>query len=268
MPTVQYTHGMLSCCEFTGVPLRWLLDDCGADFKKAKFVLAEGADGSSMTRTINMANVLDDVMVAYGMNGEMLRRRTATRCAWWCPACRGVSWVKYLRRIEVGDQPHATKDESIHYVDLMPDGQHRQYTSIQEVKSVITSPSGGQVLIDKGFFNITGIAWSGRGKIRKGRCLGGWRQELENRASGNTDPRQMPDPLQPGLDLGRWRCGADVTCHRFHRTRAAFDHRAAQGAWYQVDLSSTTRFKAGSSRPTGGQQCSDRLTGSRSVAVS
>ena len=167
VPTVQYTHGMLSCCEFTGVPLKWLLDDCGADFKKGKFVLAEGADGSSMTRTINMANVLDDVMVAYGMNGEMLRPENGYPLRLVVPGVQGVSWVKYLRRIEVGDQPYATKDETIHYVDLMPDGQHRQYTSIQEVKSVITSPSGGQVLIDKGYFNVTGIAWSGRGKIRK-----------------------------------------------------------------------------------------------------
>ncbi len=167
VPTVQYTHGMLSCCEFTGVPLKWLLDDCGADFKKGKFVLAEGADGSSMTRTINMANVLDDAMVAYAMNGEMLRPENGYPLRLVVPGVQGVSWVKYLRRIEVGDMPYATKDETIHYVDLMPDGQHRQYTSIQEVKSVITSPSGGQVLIDKGFFNITGIAWSGRGKIRK-----------------------------------------------------------------------------------------------------
>ncbi len=167
VPTVQYTHGMLSCCEFTGVPLKWLLDDCGIDLKKAKFVLAEGADGSSMTRTINLANALDDVMVAYGMNGEMLRPENGYPLRLVVPGVQGVSWVKYLRRIEVGDMPYAAKDETLHYVDLMPDGQHRQYTSIQELKSVITSPSGGQVLLDKGFFNVTGIAWSGRGKIRK-----------------------------------------------------------------------------------------------------
>ena len=167
VPTVQYTHGMLSCCEFTGVPLKWLLDDCGIDMKKAKFVLAEGADGSSMTRTINLSNALDDVMVAYGMNGEMLRPENGYPLRLVVPGVQGVSWVKYLRRIEVGDMPYATKDESLHYVDLMPDGQHRQYSSIQEVKSVITSPSGGQVLVDKGYFNVTGIAWSGRGKIRK-----------------------------------------------------------------------------------------------------
>ncbi len=167
VPTVQYTHGMLSCCEFTGVPLKWLLDDCGIDMKKAKFILAEGADGSSMTRTVNLANALDDVMVAYGMNGEMLRPENGYPLRLVVPGVQGVSWVKYLRRIEVGDMPYGAKDESLHYVDLMPDGQHRQYTSIQEVKSVITSPSGGQVLLDKGFFNVTGIAWSGRGKIKK-----------------------------------------------------------------------------------------------------
>ena len=167
VPTVQYTHGMLSCCEFTGVPLKWLLDDCGIDLKKARFVLAEGGDGSSMTRTININNALDDVMVAYGMNGEMLRPENGYPLRLVVPGVQGVSWVKYLRRIEVGDMPYATKDETLHYVDLMPDGQHRQYSSIQEVKSVITSPSGGQVLLDKGFFNVTGIAWSGRGKIVK-----------------------------------------------------------------------------------------------------
>ena len=80
---------------------------------------------------------------------------------------QGVSWVKYLRRIEVGDMPYATKDEAIHYVDLMPDGQHRQYSGIRECKRGVTTPSGGQMLLDKGFYNITGLAWSGRGKIQR-----------------------------------------------------------------------------------------------------
>lgn len=167
VPTVQYTHGMISCCEFTGVPLKWLLDDCGADWKRGKFVLAEGADGSSMTRTINIENVMDDVLVAWGMNGEMLRPENGYPLRLVVPGVQGVSWVKYLRRVELGDKPYGAKDEVLHYVDLMPDGRHRQYTSIQEVKSVITSPSGGQVLVDKGYFNVTGLAWSGRGKIRR-----------------------------------------------------------------------------------------------------
>ena len=167
VPSVQYTHGMLSCSEFTGVLLSTLLDDCGIDRSKAKFVLAEGADGSSMTRTIPIERALDDVFVAWGMNGEMLRPENGYPLRLVVPGIQGVSWVKWLRRIEVGDEPWASKDEALHYVDLMPDGLHRQYTSIQECKSVITMPSGGQVLLDKGFYNITGLAWSGRGKIRR-----------------------------------------------------------------------------------------------------
>jgi sulfane dehydrogenase subunit SoxC len=166
VPTVQYTHGMLSCSEFTGVPLITLLELAGVDFKKAKFILAEGADGSSMTRTIPMNLVTSgQVLVAYGQNGEMLRPENGYPLRLVVPGVQGVSWIKYLRRIEVGDLPYATKDETLHYVDLMPDGQHRQYSHIQECKSVVTTPSGGQVLLTKGFHSITGLAWSGRGKI-------------------------------------------------------------------------------------------------------
>jgi sulfane dehydrogenase subunit SoxC len=168
VPTVQYTHGMLSCSQFTGVPLITLLEMAGADLKNGKFVLAEGADGSSMTRTIPMSLIRSgEVLVAYGQNGEMLRPENGYPLRLVAPGIQGVSWVKWLRRIEVGDQPFGTKDEVLHYVDLLPDGLHRQYTSIQECKSVITSPSGGQFLLDKGFYNVTGLAWSGRGKIKR-----------------------------------------------------------------------------------------------------
>ena len=168
VPTVQYTHGMLSCSEFTGVPLRTILELCGADLKRAKFILAEGADGSGMTRTIPMGLVMSgEVLVAYGQNGEMLRPENGYPLRLIVPGVQGVSWVKYLRRIEVGDMPYGAKDETIHYVDLLPDGTHRQYSSIQEIKSVVTSPSGGQVLLQKGFHNISGLAWSGRGKITR-----------------------------------------------------------------------------------------------------
>jgi sulfane dehydrogenase subunit SoxC len=168
VPTVQYTHGMVSCSEFTGVPLKHLLDDCGVDYKKARYVLAEGADGSSMTRTIPMEMVESgEVFVAYGQNGEMLRPENGYPLRLVVPGVQGVSWVKWLRRIEVGDKPYATKDEAVHYIDLLPSGLHRQYSSIQEAKSVITTPSGGQTLLDKGFFNVSGLAWSGRGRIKQ-----------------------------------------------------------------------------------------------------
>jgi len=167
VPTVQYTHGMLSCCEFTGVRVAVLLDDCGVDRKKGKFVLAEGADGSGLTRTIAIERALDDAIVAWGMNGEMLRPENGYPLRLVVPGVQGVSWVKWLRRLEVGDQPYGAKDDVLHYVDLMPDGTHRQYASIQECKSVITSPSGGQVLLDRGYYNVTGLGWSGRGRIKR-----------------------------------------------------------------------------------------------------
>jgi sulfane dehydrogenase subunit SoxC len=168
VPTVQYTHGMLSCSEFTGVPLVTLLEMAGVDWRVAKFALAEGADGASMTRTIPVELIKSgEVLVAYGQNGEMLRPENGYPLRLVVPGVQGVSWVKWLRRVEVGDAPYASKDENIHYIDLMPDGRHRAYTSIQEVKSVITTPSGGQVLLDKGFYSITGLAWSGRGKVAK-----------------------------------------------------------------------------------------------------
>jgi len=166
VPTCQYTHGMLSCSEFTGVPLKLLFEMCGVDAKRGRYVLAEGADGSSMTRTIPMELVESgEVFVAYGQNGEMLRPENGYPLRLVVPGVQGVSWVKYLRRLEVGDMPYNTKDETLHYVDLMPGGQHRQYTSIQECKSVVTTPSGGQVLLDRGFYSISGLAWSGRGKV-------------------------------------------------------------------------------------------------------
>ncbi len=168
VPTCQYSHGMISCSEFTGVPLKMLLDMAGVDYKRGRFVLAEGADGSSMTRTIPMEMVESgEVFVAYGQNGEMLRPENGYPLRLVVPGVQGVSWVKWLRRIEVGDQPYGAKDEVLHYIDLMPGGKHRQYSSLQECKSVVTTPSGGQLLLDKGFYSISGLAWSGRGKVAR-----------------------------------------------------------------------------------------------------
>ena len=168
VPTVQFTHGMLSCAEWTGVPLSTLLEDVGFDTKKAKYILAEGADGASTTRTIPIAIALDDVLVAYGQNGEMLRPEQGYPVRLLVPGVQGVSNVKWLRRIKVGDMPWNTREETLQYSDLMPDGSSRQFTWIQEAKSVITSPSGEQQLLDKGgYYQITGLAWSGRGRIKR-----------------------------------------------------------------------------------------------------
>ena len=167
VPTVQYTHGMIACSEFTGVLLSTLLDETGMDRVKGKFVLAEGADGSALTRTIPMEFALNDVMVVYGQNGEMLRPENGYPLRLLVPGVQGVSSVKWLRRLEVGDKPWNTREESLHYIDLLPNGLHRQYSGVQEVKSVITMPSGGQKLVGRGYYEITGLAWSGRGKVKR-----------------------------------------------------------------------------------------------------
>jgi sulfane dehydrogenase subunit SoxC len=167
VPTVQYTHGMIACSEFTGVLLSTLLDETGFDRSKGKFILAEGADGSALTRTIPMEFALNDVMVVYGQNGEMLRPENGYPLRLLVPGVQGVSSVKWLRRLEVGDKPWNTREESLHYIDLLPNGLHRQYSGVQEVKSVITVPSGGQKLVGRGYYEITGLAWSGRGKVKR-----------------------------------------------------------------------------------------------------
>ena len=167
VPTVQYTHGMMACSEFTGVMLSTLLEEAGVDRTKGKFVLAEGADGSALTRTIPVEFALNDVMVVYGQNGEMLRPENGYPLRLLVPGVQGVSSVKWLRRLEVGDKPWNTREESLHYIDLLPTGMHRQYSGVQEVKSVITMPSGGQKLVGRGYYEITGLAWSGRGKVKR-----------------------------------------------------------------------------------------------------
>jgi sulfane dehydrogenase subunit SoxC len=189
VPTVQYSHGMISCSEWTGVLLSTLLGEVGVHRRKARFILAEGADGASLTRTIPLANALDDVIVAYAQNGEMLRPEQGYPLRLVVPGIQGVSSVKWLRRIEVGDQPWNTREESLHYVDLMPDGIHRQYTWIQEAKSVITAPSGGQVLLDRGYHEITGLAWSGRGKVK--------RVDVSTDGGRNWRTARLQDPVLP-----------------------------------------------------------------------
>ena len=200
VPTVQYTHGMIACSEWTGVLLSTLLDECGYDRQRARFVLAEGADAASLTRSVPIEMALDDTMVVYAQNGEMLRPEQGYPLRLVVPGVQGVSSVKWLRRIKVGDAPWNTREESLHYVDLMPDGSQRQYTWIQEAKSVITSPSGGQVILDRGYHEITGLAWTGRGRVR--------RVDVSTDGGRNWRTAVLQDPILPKA-LTRFRLDWD-----------------------------------------------------------
>ena len=164
--TVQDTHGLLSCCEWTGAPLKTVLGEVGV-LPDARWVLAEGADSGAMTRSIPIDKAFDDALLAYAQNGEKLRPEQGYPLRLLLPGYEGNASVKWLRRLKFGLEPWQTREETSKYTWVMPDGSVRQFDFVMEVKSVITSPSGGQKLQDRGFTEISGLAWSGRGKIAK-----------------------------------------------------------------------------------------------------
>jgi sulfane dehydrogenase subunit SoxC len=163
---VQATHGMTSCSEWTGVKLALLLEEVGVQ-PGASWILAEGADPAKMTRSIPLAKAMDDALLAYAQNGEPLRPEQGFPLRLFLPGWEGNANVKWLRRLKVVDQPYMTREETSKYTDLMPDGRARQFTLVMDAKSVITHPSGGQRLAGAGFHEISGIAWSGRGRVTR-----------------------------------------------------------------------------------------------------
>ncbi len=164
MEALQFTHGMVSCSEWTGVKLSVLLDEVGIK-PEAKWLLAEGADGAAMGRSIPIEKALDDSIVAYAQNGEMIRPEQGYPVRLVNPGWEGNTSVKWLRRLELGDQPWHLREETSKYTDLMPDGSARRFTFVQEANSVITSVCPEKPLKHKGHHELEGIAWSGRGKI-------------------------------------------------------------------------------------------------------
>ena len=163
----QFTHGMIHNMEYTGIPLRLLLEEAGVK-PEGKWVFVEGADASSNGRSIPMEKALDDCLVAFKANGEALRKEHGYPVRLVVPGWEGNMWVKWLRRIEVGDQPWETREETSKYTDTMADGSARKWTWVMDAKSVITSPSPQMPITHgTGPVVITGLAWSGRGSIKR-----------------------------------------------------------------------------------------------------
>ncbi len=158
--------GLLSCAEWTGVRLKLVLQEAGLQ-ASAKWVVAEGADAAALTRSIPIAKCLDDAMLAYSQNGERLRPQQGYPLRLLLPGFEGNMNVKWLRRLRVAAEPTYSREETSKYTDLMPDGTAREFTFYMEAKSIITRPSGGQRLSEPGFQEISGIAWSGHGKVRR-----------------------------------------------------------------------------------------------------
>ncbi|MDB5801399.1 MAG: sulfite oxidase SoxC [Rhodocyclales bacterium] len=159
-------HGLISCADWTGVPLALLLNEAGVE-PGGKWLLAEGADSAAMSRSIPIEKAFDDAIVALYQNGERIRPENGYPVRLLLPGWEGNMNVKWLNRIKVTDGPTHTKDETSKYSDPMADGKARQFTFEQGVKSVITRPSGTMTMSGAGLYEITGIAWSGAGRISR-----------------------------------------------------------------------------------------------------
>ncbi len=157
-------HGLMSCSEWTGVPLSILMDEAGVD-RSAGWVLAEGGDAAAMSRSVPLAKIMDDAIVALYQNGERLRPENGYPMRLFLPGYEGNMNVKWLRRLQVTTAPTMTRDETSHYTDVLLNGKALILTYPMEVKSVITNPSTGLTMQGPGLYEITGLAWSGLGKI-------------------------------------------------------------------------------------------------------
>ena len=166
--TLQFVKGMMSCAEWTGVRLKTILDELGLK-PEAKWMLAEGSDGSEMSRTLPVEKALDDVMIAYAQNGEALRDEQGYPVRLIAPGWEANLCVKWLKRLEFGDEPWHAKEETSKYTVLTPSGRAIQHFYALETNSVITSPCPEKDWTDlkKGdLVEIEGLAWSGYGTVK------------------------------------------------------------------------------------------------------
>lgn len=164
--TAQALHGLLSCAEWTGVSLGLLLDEAGVD-PKATWLMAEGADAASMSRSVPLAKAMDDAMVCLYQNGERIRPSNGYPLRLLVPGYQGNMNVKWLRRIKLTAGPTMTRDETSKYSLLLNEGKAAQFKFQLDAKAIITRPSPGYQLKRQGFYEISGLAWSGNGKVAR-----------------------------------------------------------------------------------------------------
>ncbi|PSM18814.1 MULTISPECIES: sulfite dehydrogenase [Nitratireductor] len=188
----QYTHGMVHCVMYTGVKLRHLLEEAGIR-AGAAWVMPEGADASAMSRSLPLEKALDDCLVAFKMNGEALRPGQGYPLRLVVPGWEGNLWVKWLRRIEIGDKPWHLREETSKYTDLLANGKARRFTWQMDVKSVITNPSPqAPVTHGRGRLVLAGLAWSGGGRIsRVDVSIDGGRNWTTARLDGPSLPKAL-----------------------------------------------------------------------------
>ena len=183
-----FLHGLVSCSEWAGVPLSLLLNEAGVD-PAASWMIAEGADAAAIQVSVPLSKAIKDCFVALYQNGERIRPENGYPLRLIVPGWEGVLHIKWLRRLEIASQPVMARNETARYTELQPSGKARMFTFVIDAKSVITSPSPGHVLKDKGLYEIRGLAWSGRGRIRA----------VEVSADGGVSwaPAQLQEPVLP-----------------------------------------------------------------------
>jgi sulfane dehydrogenase subunit SoxC len=188
-------HGLLSCSEWTGVLLGPLLDEAGV-MPGGDWLLAESGDAASLSRSIPLAQARAQGILALFQNGERLRPEQGYPVRLLMPGWEGNLNIKWLHRLKVAPGPMMTKDETSKYTQLQADGRARQFNFIMPVKSVITRPSGGMTLQGPGYYEISGVAWSGHGAIAK--------VEVSAGSGANWTAAEMPGPVLPKC-LSRFR---------------------------------------------------------------
>jgi sulfane dehydrogenase subunit SoxC len=164
--TCQQIHGLVSCAEWTGVRLSTLLEETGID-PSAKWVIAEGADSLALHRSVPLGKVLDDAMIALYQNGERIMPGNGYPMRLLLPGWEGNMNVKWLRRLELTDEPALGFYEARTYTPILPDGKAYNYYFLQEVKSFITQPSPGLTMGGPGLYEISGVAYSANGRIAR-----------------------------------------------------------------------------------------------------
>lgn len=161
-----YFHGLVSNSEWTGIPLGTVLDEAGIK-PDAKWIIAEGADAFAMNISIPLELAREEGMLALYQNGERLRPENGYPLRLLLPGLEGVLNVKWLRRLKLTDRPIMARNETSRYTELLPSGKARMFTFVMEAKSLITSPSANMLLPEPGLYQISGLAWSGNGRISK-----------------------------------------------------------------------------------------------------
>ena len=186
--TPQQVDGMTSNSEWTGVPLDSILDEVGVK-KGAEWFLAEGGDACLLARSIPMSKARDDALIVYAQNGEPLRPEQGFPMRLLLPGWEGNMNVKWLRRLKFATEPFMTRWETSKYTDPLPGGKARMFSFEMDAKSIITSPAFPERLSGPGWWPISGIAWSGRGRIT--------RVDVSTDGGANWVPAELLTPLTP-----------------------------------------------------------------------